>query len=101
MMFLDECPFLDEVSLSSARPRWASSIGSATSSSEVYANDHLPPHFHAVAPDVEALVAIDTLAVLEGALPRQARRTVLAWAVANRIAIAAEWNRINPRFPIA
>ncbi len=67
----------------------------------VYANDHLPPHFHAVAPDFEALIEIETMGLMRGSLPGRARKAVMAWAVANRAAIAAEWNRINPRFPIA
>lgn len=67
----------------------------------VYPNDHLPPHFHAIAPGFEALIAIDTLSILRGALAGQVRKAVLGWAEANRDAIAAEWNRINPRFPIA
>lgn len=28
----------------------------------VYPNDHLPPHFHIVSPDEEALIEIETLA---------------------------------------
>lgn len=67
----------------------------------VYANDHLPPHFHAIAPDFEAVIAIETLTVLRGSLSRQARKSVMAWASTNRRVIAAEWNRVNPRFPIA
>jgi hypothetical protein len=65
----------------------------------VYANDHLPPHFHAVAPDFEALIEIQTLAVRAGSLGRS-RRAVLDWAAANLAVIKAEWNRINPRFPV-
>ena len=67
----------------------------------VYANDHLPPHFHAVAPDFEALIEIETMMLLRGSLPGRARRAVMEWAARNRGAIAAEWNRINPRFPIS
>ena len=67
----------------------------------VYANDHLPPHFHAIAPDFEALIEIETLTILRGSLSRQATKSVMAWASANRRTIAAEWNRINARFPIA
>lgn len=67
----------------------------------VYGNDHLPPHFHVVSPDVEALIAIETMAIIKGELPRALRAAVMDWAHANRAAIAAEWNRINPRFPIA
>jgi hypothetical protein len=67
----------------------------------VYANDHLPPHFHAIAPDFEALIEIETLSIMRGTLLRKAKKSVMAWASAHRSDIAAEWNRINPRFPIA
>lgn len=67
----------------------------------VWANDHLPPHFHAIGPDFEALVEIAGLTVLRGQLPAALRREVLGWAEANRATIAAEWNRVNARFPIA
>lgn len=67
----------------------------------VYANDHLPPHFHILTPDHEALVEIATLRLLAGSLPGKIEREALAWAAANRDAVAAEWNRTNARFPIA
>ena len=38
----------------------------------MYYNDHDPPHFHAVYGENEALIEIDTLAVVPGELPRQA-----------------------------
>ena len=66
----------------------------------VYANDHLPPHFHAVHPDFEALIEIETFAFYAGSLPPPARRTALQWARNNLSIIKAEWNRINPRFPV-
>jgi hypothetical protein len=40
----------------------------------VYANDHLPPHFHAIAPDSEALVEIETLTIMRGRLPPRTRK---------------------------
>jgi hypothetical protein len=67
----------------------------------VYANDHLPPHFHAIAPDFEALIEIETLTIMRGSLSRQAEKRLMTWAAANRRTIASEWNRINARFPIA
>jgi len=67
----------------------------------VYANDHLPPHFHIITPESEALVDIATLEILRGQLPRRTGQTAMAWAAQHRSKIAAEWNRINPRFPIA
>jgi hypothetical protein len=65
----------------------------------VYANDHVP-HFHAVHPDFEAQIKIDTLTVLRGWLSPAARKSVFEWAGANIAKIKAEWNRINPRFPV-
>jgi hypothetical protein len=65
----------------------------------VYANDHLPPHFHAVHPDFEALIEIETFAYA-GSLPPPARRAVLEWGRSNLSIIKTEWNRINPRFPV-
>jgi hypothetical protein len=60
------------------------------------------PHiFHAIAPDFEALIEIETLTIIRGALSRQATKAVMAWAASNRHKVATEWNRINPRFPIA
>lgn len=67
----------------------------------VYGNDHLPFHFHIVAADFDCMVDIRTMAIMKGTLPASSRRQVWPWIEANRAAIVAEWNRINPRFPIA
>lgn len=66
----------------------------------VYANDHLPAHFHVVTPDAEALVLIEGLTVLRGSVSAATRRAVWPWIEANVAVITAEWNRVNPRFPI-
>lgn len=66
----------------------------------VYANDHLPPHFHIITPDADALVDIETLEILRGKLSHRAETEALAWARSNGNLIVDEWNRTNPRFPI-
>jgi hypothetical protein len=66
----------------------------------VYPNDHLPPHFHVISPDAEALIEIESMVVLRGDLPRTGGKKVMQWAQAHRRTIIAEWNRINPRFPV-
>ena len=66
----------------------------------VYANDHLPPHFHAVHPDFELQIEIQTLMIMRGKCSAPAYRAVMNWAEANIAAIKTEWNRINPRFPV-
>jgi hypothetical protein len=67
----------------------------------VYANDHLPPHFHIITPDADALIDIETLEILRGKLSRRAEAEALVWAKTNMVLIVDEWNRTNPRFPIA
>ena len=43
----------------------------------MYCNDHDPPHFHAVYGEEEALIEVDTLAVVRGELPRRALAMVV------------------------
>lgn len=59
----------------------------------MYFMDHSPPHFHAVYDEYEALVAIDTLAVLRGELPRRAMALVLEWAAIHRDELRSDWER--------
>jgi hypothetical protein len=66
----------------------------------VYANDHLPPHFHVIGPDDAALVEIASQTVIAGAMPRPHRAEVEEWIADSIDVIRAEWNRINPRFPV-
>ena len=65
----------------------------------VYANDHLPPHFHIVNPDFEALIVIEDFSTYAGFLKGSAGKGAMEWARANVATIKAEWNRINPRYP--
>lgn len=66
----------------------------------IYANDHRPAHFHVVAPDYQAMVEIETLAVFRGSVPARDRHAVMGWAEANREAIRAAWNDLNPTLAI-
>jgi hypothetical protein len=45
----------------------------------VYANDHLPPHFHAITPDNEALIEVATLTILRGDLRHATPRAARCW----------------------
>ncbi len=65
----------------------------------IYANNYLPPHFHIVDNEFEAIIEIATMKPIEGHLRKSGKR-VLDWAVVHRGAILAEWNRVNPRYPV-
>ena len=62
----------------------------------VYSRDHRPAHVHVIAPDCEALIRLDTMMVMRGALPMPHRREIIQWIEANRTLIVDEWNRCNP-----
>ena len=57
----------------------------------MFFNDHAPPHFHAQYGEFTAEVAIDTLVVLRGALPRRALGLVLDWAELHRAELLQNW----------
>lgn len=67
----------------------------------VYGDDHLPPHFHLRSVEAEALFLIADLSVYSGSVPASVKDNVWSWVEENRATIAGEWNRLNPRFPIA
>jgi hypothetical protein len=60
----------------------------------------LSPYFHAIHPDFELQIEIETLMIMRGRSSPAARRAAMDWAEANIAAIKAEWSRINPRYPV-
>ncbi len=66
----------------------------------MYFNDHAPPHFHAIYGEHEAAVAIETLEILEGSLPRRATALVLEWSALHRDELRFNWRRARDGFPL-
>ena len=62
----------------------------------VYAGDHGVPHFHIEGPGFRASVAIATLEVIVGAVPRRVLVAALAWALAHQSELQAKWEELNP-----
>ena len=58
---------------------------------QMYFGDHVPPHFHALYAEFEALIDIQTLEVIRGGLPNRAMALVLEWAQQNRDALRQNW----------
>lgn len=65
----------------------------------MYFNDHEPPHFHATYAEHEAIIAIDSMAVIRGSLPGRARALALEWSWQHRDALVANWERARARLP--
>ncbi|MDP4709999.1 MAG: DUF4160 domain-containing protein [Saprospiraceae bacterium] len=47
---------------------------------DFYYNDHLPPHFHAISAENEALIEINSLETLRGYLPSKQHQKIVKWA---------------------
>jgi hypothetical protein len=61
----------------------------------IYADDHMPPHFHIEGRGFRVIVEIETMAVRAGDVRRAPE--AMAWARENRALLRAEWMRFNRR----
>jgi hypothetical protein len=66
----------------------------------MYFSDHEPAHFHAQYGEFEALVEIETLAILRGELPRRAMALVLEWAALHRQELRSDWELARSGTPL-
>ena len=57
----------------------------------MYWREHEPAHFHARYGEFEAIIAIETLEVLRGSLPRRALALAREWAAAHREELREDW----------
>jgi hypothetical protein len=67
----------------------------------MYYNDHVPPHFHAWYAEHEGEVAIESLEVLNGSLPRRALALVLEWASVHREELRTNWEGAREGKPLS
>jgi hypothetical protein len=66
----------------------------------MYYDDHAPPHIHVMYGGDEALVALETLVVIRGRLPRRALALVLEWATLHRSELNQAWSRAEAHEPL-
>lgn len=59
---------------------------------KLFFGDHPPPHFHAVYGEYVGLFNIDTFEMIEGDLPKRARKLVIEWATINEDEMKKMWN---------
>lgn len=67
----------------------------------MYHNDHGPAHFHAIYGEHEAVIAIATLELESGSLPRRVMSLVLEWAVEHRHELNIDWQLAHSGRPLA
>ncbi len=66
----------------------------------MYYEEHGRPHFHARYAEHDASIAIDTLEILGGALPRRALSLTREWAELRRSELEANWQRAREDQPL-
>ena len=67
---------------------------------KMYYNDHNPPHFHAEYGDATSVVGIESLAVIEGRLPRRASGMVMEWAAQHQTDLRNAWDQARNMDPL-
>jgi hypothetical protein len=66
----------------------------------MYYNDHDPPHFHVRYGGDRALIAIDTLTVLEGRVPPRVLGLIVEWGSLHREELLADWRKARQLEPM-
>ena len=66
----------------------------------MYYDDHFPPHFHAYYGDYDALVNLQTLAVISGRLPPRALGLVVEWALLHQDELRSSWEKARNKEPL-
>lgn len=67
---------------------------------KMFFEDHNPPHFHAGYGSFEALIEIDTLAVIGGKLPPRALGLVMEWAALHQKELILLWQNAREQKPL-
>jgi hypothetical protein len=66
----------------------------------MYYNDHAPPHFHVRYGEQKAIVAIESLAVIQGKLSPKALGLVMEWAAQHQEELLNDWTLATQRSPL-
>lgn len=66
---------------------------------KMFFEDHNPPHFHAEYGSFEALVEVDTLAIIGGKLPPRALGLVMEWAALHQKELLLLWQNAKKQKP--
>jgi hypothetical protein len=65
----------------------------------MFAEDHAPPHFHAVYGEHEVLIRIEDGEIIRGGMPRRPLRLVHAWLELHREELVENWKQSREDSP--
>jgi hypothetical protein len=66
----------------------------------MFFDEHPPPHFHALYGEYEALININTLAIIWGNLPGRALGLVVEWASLHQAELGVLWEKARKSEPL-
>lgn len=66
----------------------------------LFYREHGRPHFHAIYAEYEAVIDIETGAVLSGNLPKRASALVDEWRSAHKAELMDDWQRARDHKPL-
>lgn len=66
----------------------------------MFYNDHAPPHFHVRYGDQKAIIAIETLRVIEGKLKPRTLGLVIEWASQHQSELMDDWQLARSMQPL-
>ena len=61
----------------------------------IYVDDHNPPHFYVLYNEHEALISINDLTVLKGALPSRVLGLAMEWADLHKTELLKNWDMLQ------
>ena len=67
---------------------------------KMYFDDHSPPHFYAEYGSDQAVVNVETLAVIAGKLPPRATGLVMEWASLHQEELRQQWHKATHLEPM-
>jgi hypothetical protein len=66
---------------------------------QMYARNHLPPHFHTSYGGSNATIGIRPVVLLEGRLSPRVLALIVEWATLHQAELLANWGRLERRQP--
>lgn len=63
----------------------------------MYADEHPPPHFHAVTAEFVAQIAIEPPRVIRGRLPPAVTRRVIEWTGTHQTKLVQAWDSVQSK----
>lgn len=66
----------------------------------MFYEDHPPPHFHVKYGEYQAIIELESLALLKGDLPARAHGLVVEWAKIHKKELKFQWKRAQSGEPV-